>query len=342
MNNIEFKKFRVADLFSNPIIPNKMLNKYEIENTGKYPVYSSNTMNYGIIGYTDKPDFIVDNENKVFLIFGDHTRSFYIVKESFSITDNVKVLHCPNSISDNVLLYLITCWKKVIPDCGYSRHWQYAKNSIILLPVKDDQIDFDYMEQYIIKIKEKVNKALVLFDKISNLKERVIDTTNWKEFRVGDLFDIDTGSSIPRSQLANGNIPRISVKGINNGITGYFDTSKLDNARHYENFISVSFLGDVFYHPYTASCEMKVHSLKLKNHTFTEATGLYMATIIKKAIISAYSYVDQLSSSKLKKDKIFIKLPINKDNQIDFDYIENYVLKTQNKVQNHLNNLTSL
>ncbi len=38
-------------------------------------------------------------------------------------------------------------------------------------------------------------------------------------------------------------IPRISAKSDNNGILGYFDTTNIEHARHFQNFITVNFFG---------------------------------------------------------------------------------------------------
>ena len=59
-------------------------------------------------------------------------------------------------------------------------------------------------------------------------------------------------------------------------------------------------MGWVFYHPYCASVEMKVHTLKWKKFEFTNSSGLYFASIIQKTLNGKYSYGNQLSSSKLK------------------------------------------
>lgn len=129
---------------------------------------------------------------------------------------------------------------------------------------------------------------------------------------------------INSSKLVKGKIPRLSVTSRNNGIVGYFDTGNLTEARHYTNFISVNFLGNVFYHPYTASCEMKVHVLQLKGHDFTIETGLYIATALAKSISGNFSYGEQLSSSDLRNAAIFIELPVIEDS-FAFDYIKQYV-----------------
>ena len=132
----------------------------------------------------------------------------------------------------------------------------------------------------------------------------------WKSFKIGELFDVGTGSLLVSQDLKQGNTPRISAKSDNNGILGYFDTESNSEARHCENFISVNFFGDTFYHPYKASLEMKVHTLKLKNGIFTKTSGLFIAGIIKKVFYGKFTYGNQLSSSKLKSEDYFISLPV--------------------------------
>ena len=132
----------------------------------------------------------------------------------------------------------------------------------------------------------------------------------WKSFKIGELFDVGTGSLLVSQDLKQGNTPRISAKSDNNGILGYFDTESNGEARHCENFISVNFFGDTFYHPYKASLEMKVHTLKLKNGIFTKTSGLFIAGIIKKVFYGKFTYGNQLSSSKLKNEDYYISLPV--------------------------------
>ena len=102
----------------------------------------------------------------------------------------------------------------------------------------------------------------------------------WKEFRIGELFKIGTGSLLSSEELKTGKIKRVSAKSFDNGIIGEYDTESNDRTRHFENFISVNFFGDVFYHPYCASVEMKIHTLKLKDMDFNNKTGVYFASVI--------------------------------------------------------------
>lgn len=115
-----------------------------------------------------------------------------------------------------------------------------------------------------------------------------IDISGWKEFKLNQLFKITTGACVNKQELEKGKIPRISVKGINNGIQGYFKSINSNNYREEENFISFSFLGTCFYHPYKASLDMKVHCLKPLNYTLNKYSGLFLVNIFKKFLFRCF------------------------------------------------------
>jgi hypothetical protein len=167
-------------------------------------------------------------------------------------------------------------------------------------------------------------------EKIDNVAGKKLRDTEWGEYRLGDLFEIGTGSLLQSKELINGNIPRISAKSDNNGIIGYFDTQNLVTARHFENFITVNFFGTdggIFYHPYKASVEMKVHTLKIPNIEFNTKTGNFIASALRLQL-KGFSYGNQLSSSKLKNSDFKIQLP-TKNGGIDFDFIEEFIAELE-------------
>lgn len=155
-----------------------------------------------------------------------------------------------------------------------------------------------------------------------------IYTSGWKEFKLNQIFKITTGACVNKQELEKGKIPRISVKGINNGIQGYFKTINSKNYREEENFISFSFLGTCFYHPYKASLDMKVHCLKPLNYTLNKYSGLFLVNIFKKSYYGVFS--DQISSSDLKNE--YISLPIDKSGNPDWEYMENTIKATEQEI----------
>ena len=133
LRTVKWGKYKTSELFQPQKITN-MLSKEDLSEKFNFPAYSSESTNNGIIGYTDSPEFICDDEHPVFVTFGDHTCSFNIATKSFSVLDNVKV------------------WQKQIPNLGYARHWKIAKNCIVELPTKDGEIDFDFMESFVAEL----------------------------------------------------------------------------------------------------------------------------------------------------------------------------------------------
>ncbi len=154
----------------------------------------------------------------------------------------------------------------------------------------------------------------------------MLEQVEWGDYRVGDLFEIGTWSLISNDELRLGEVPRISAKADNNWIIGYFDTENLSGARHVENFITVNFFGTdggIFYHPYKASVEMKVHTLKIPNYELNTRIGNFIVSSLNLSL-KGFGYGNQLSSSKLKDLNFVIQLPTRNGN-IDFGFMESFI-----------------
>lgn len=176
-----------------------------------------------------------------------------------------------------------------------------------------------------------------------------INTVQWKQFKINELFitekigkrlQVPTGANIKRTELTDGVIPRITVTGLNNGVYGYFNCKNANkNYRVYENFISVSFLGTVFYQGGKASLDMKVHCLKPINIELNKYTGEYLVTCIKKSLKDS-RYSDQISSTVL--PLLDIRLPVDKTGNPDFSYMESYMKNLEIAVSASLTKLQSI
>lgn len=193
----------------------------------------------------------------------------------------------------------------------------------------------DYLSWEVSQIlkKDSPSRSSIINQRIANLEQEFkASGGKFEEFRIGDIFDIQTGSLLNSSVLINGDIKRISAKSENNGVIGVYDTLNISEARHYENFISVNFFGDVFYHPYLASVEMKVHVVKFKKCEalafkeieFTNYSGLYISSCIKNILRGKFGYGNQLSSSKLRDGKFKILLP-TLGGEINFSFMEKFI-----------------
>ena len=278
-----------------------MLTKLDLDNDGKIPVYSSDSMNNGIVGYTHyKADFIVNDDNPIYIIFGDHTRSFNIATKSFCVMDNVKVLSITEVISIKVLLFLVSSWKKCIPNLGYSRHWSLAKNALFSLPItQNNKIDFDFIETFITELEEERISQLYVYLEASGLKDYTLTDEEqkvlndfekgkikFKEFNINTQFNVDSYKKRFDANkvkvLDNGKFPYIVRQGSHNGQKGYIN----EDIQYLNDGNTISFGQDtatMFYqeNPYFTGDKIKI--LKPKNSQFNKKNALFFISTMRKS-----------------------------------------------------------
>lgn len=173
-----------------------------------------------------------------------------------------------------------------------------------------------------------------------------LNNKKWKAFQIKDLFktfngtnglQVPTGAYINKKELKEGRMPRITVRDTNNGVDS-FSVSTSKNFKSFENFISVSFLGSVFYHPYTASLDMKVHCLQLIEKDLNKYLAKFLIIALKNNISNS-TYGNQLSSTDLPQKRIL--LPINDEEKPDYEFMENYIKNIEKiKMKNYYTYIT--
>ncbi|GAA8115145.1 restriction endonuclease subunit S [Helicobacter pylori] len=337
LNAIKWGEFRLGDLFeaSNGDFD---IQKRHINHKGEF-VITAGLSNNGVLGQSDIKAKVFESHTITIDMFGcAFYRSF-----AYKMVTHARVfsLKPKFEINHKIGLFLSTLFFDYPKKFGYENmcSWAKIKNDKVILPLKPtantqtlDDIDFHFMEKFIAELEQCRLAELQAYLKAAGLsnttlssdEENALNLFNgknsrggntpcgltWQSFKLGDLFEIYTGSLLSQEDLAKGDIVRISVKSDNNGVYGHFDTLKNKKARHFENFISVNFFGNCFYHPYLASVEMKVHVLKLKNRTLTKRIGLFLANQLNKCFYGQFTYGTQLSSSKLKHNNFKIQLPL--------------------------------
>ena len=305
-----------------------------LSDRGKYPTFSSDSTNNGIVGYSNlSPSFLCDEDCPIFVIFGDHTRTFNIAQTSFNVMDNVKVLKPNKKYKLSELLFITSSWKKGIKNLGYARHWKIAKEAKILLPTKNNQIDFDFMESFIAELEAERIAELEAYLKVSGLDNyelsdeelkalRDYDSMEWREYKLGELFEVKTYKkrfdANKVTLVSKGGSPYVVRKSTENGIKGFIseDDSYLNEGN------TISFGQDTatsFYQeqPYFTGDKIKI--LKAKFNGFNKDNAQFFVSAITRSFSkfswgsSSYS-VDIISNQKL-------ALPVL-NNEIAIKYIE--------------------
>ena len=322
---VKWGEFRLGDLFD--VLSYKQrfdANKVTLVENSGHPYIVRQGSDNGQKGFIDEDEIYLNDGNTI--SFGQDTATMFYQEKPYFTGDKIKILKpkMERFSKDNAQFFLATMRRSFSNFSWGTSSFSIGviENQNITLPTTaDNQIDFDFMESFIRELEEERVRELAAYLTASGLADTTLtaseqaalnafDTLEWGEFRIGELFDVATGSLVSADKLHEGSIPRISVKTTDNGILGMYDTRSLHEARHHRNFISVNFFGNAFYHPYKASIEMKVHCLKIKNKDYTKESGLFFTALLNYILKDKFSYGDQLSSTDLKKLNLRISLPI--------------------------------
>lgn len=263
--------------------------------------------------------------------------------------DNVKVLLPKFDMSDEVLLYITTAWKKAIPNLGYARHWSVAKIARFELPVIEspdpshtytvDDIDWQYMRDYITEIERDYITEIDTYLKVTGLDDYELTDEDKKtladakthalgNFKVKDILPPIKVKKYASKPMTEGNVPFVSCQSTNNGIAVYCDETP--EIRH---CITVSTNGncfDCFWHDYPIIPSSDVEVLSKDGITDDREISLYLCGALAPNT-KLYSY-----SNKPKNGKVFdtiVSLPVVKSpdpshaytvDDIDWDFMKRY------------------
>ena len=159
---------------------------------------------------------------------------------------------------------------------------------------------------------------------ISN-KIKYIDTSNWKYFKIGELFQIVKGKRLTKAQMVDGNTPFIGATDSNNGITAYIgNTFNI----HQGNLITVSYNGSIgfaFYQPIPFIASDDINIL-YPHFTLNKYIALFICSVIEH---EKYRYNYGRKWDKEAMNETNIKLPTDKYGNPDWEFMESYVKSRQ-------------
>lgn len=163
------------------------------------------------------------------------------------------------------------------------------------------------------------------------------NSNNWKTFKVGDLFTCDRTPPLVISNMEQGNTPLVTRTSYNNGVESFVDASNCSIIKG--NCITIGAEGIyAFYQKEDFVTGTNIFTLR--NINLNKYNGLFICTILNKEYYR-YSYGRSRGLQVIKNEAI--KLPVNNNGELDWQYMENYI-KSLNinlpETSNHDNNNT--
>ena len=334
-----WKEFRVGDLFDiHPTKAYKCTNAELLDGGGTNVVVNSAYDN-GIGGTST----FSPTENGNMITFSDtvDANTIFYQKSPFVGYPHVQGLYpvgkYQNAWTQGSLQYFVTAFREralaVGFDYGNKFRRDIAANLFVKLPATPDgDPDLAYMESYMANLEAKVADSLTLLQAAKDAEKKKVDTREWGEFRVGELFDIKRPAARSEKKYCEGEINYVSSGAFNNGVAnklmplpnelldrgGCITVSPLDGSSFYqeEDFLGRGGSG--------------ASILILYNSHLNRNNALFICTVIRSSA-NGFGYTDLLNGENLK--SLTIKLPMDKTGQPDWAYMEEYMRKVKERVK---------
>lgn len=349
LKNIEWGEFKLEDLFD--IIGTKSLDSNAIDFTKTGINFVGRTSeNNGIQGKIQKRYF---EPNEPFSITATVIGNYKYVKFQ------VEPYYCSQNINKLTPKIIITKWNKKIAYYFVSNIQKFVslydkqqggyklediKKHKIELPLKNGNIDLDFMEKFISESEIELITELNTYLKATGLENynltdeekkalNEFDSMEWREFRLGDLFERIKTNKLPfkadelsKKPIDSYVLPCLTSSFQNQGLN-YF--APKDNATILKNVISIPSNSDV-YRAYFQSREFTVlsdaYAIEWIYNDVKLSPNQYLFTvpcINKVTDLSIYSYKNKLGGWNVVQNKN-IALPM-KNNQPDYKTMGNLI-----------------
>lgn len=369
---VTYKEFKIDDLFD--VAQGRRLKKSDFQD-GDIPFVMASSKNNGVVAYLSNP--VTTNTN---FITADILGNVFYQDGLVGYGDDNCGLKLKNGHeSEAVYLYLTTVISKFKPMASYGNklRGKWYVEQLIQLPVKpgtdevnysEDDIDWDYMEQYIREIElayiaeleETRDREVAAYLQETGLNDTRLTAEEqqilsaqptYGEFKVEDLFDkldlkrikptFDKKSDLSKVQTEEFDLPLVNAKAGNNGIMYYgrsgdwgTETMTIDIVN--DGAVSA---GMVYAQPQATGTLYNAYQIKLKAEVLSEVTVpqlLFLATTIQKSIQHKYNYSNKAVWSKVSSE--LIKLPLKpgtttySEADIDWNYMEAYIRAIEKQV----------
>lgn len=334
----EWKKFNVSELFGK-----SKLGKYHspeslVESETGYPYICASNQNNGV---NQKMSPVSGDDVRPtpqdIISWGKQCPYFTFHEEPCVTGQGMYYIVVPKYIPRRAIRYVITVLQSAVEGkFGYSDCFIGSSMddlSIKLPSTPDGAPDWAYMESYMANLETKVAESLTLLQAAKDAEKKKVDTREWGSFALGTLFNIVKGKRLTKAEMKSGETPFIGSSALKNGCTAMIGN---DKNQHPENTITVCYngsVGETFYQdqPYIASDDVNVLYPKF---TMNRQIALFIVPLIK-GVSSRYDYIDKWKKEAMEADKIY--LPVDKNGQPDWAYMEEYMRKVEEKAKNVLN-----
>ena len=321
----------------NPTKYYKLKNEEIISENGDVPLISNSSTDNGVMGYSNLNPLNKGNS----LTCSDTTlgaETMYYQEKDFIGYSHIQHLVPKFKGFNKAIAYMIITASRIATTNKYDYGAKFNRNEMnntkISLPVKKDrEIDFAFMEDFISQL-----EAYLLVTGLKNYtltpaeEQALTDFQNgnikWGEFELQELFESSNGDFDIQKTHINDLGDYVITAGLsNNGILGKTDIkAKIFNA----NTITIDMFGNAFYRQFRYKMVTHARVFSLKSiFSITQRQGIFLSSAMYFLKYN-FGYENMCSWAKIKQEKI--SLPVKKDREINFEYMETLISAVQKLV----------
>lgn len=166
----------------------------------------------------------------------------------------------------------------------------------------------------------------------------MIDISNWKNFDCNKLFTCkNTGNILARDiEDGSGETPYVTASAYNNGVYAYIDASKYEIIKGHCILVGGKTFTITYQKDDFVSNDSHNFVIRVKDYEISEECYLYFVSLIKTYFGQKYSWNDAVTKDKILSEQI--PLPVNSNEEPDWEYMESYmknvILETKNNIIN--------
>ena len=161
-----------------------------------------------------------------------------------------------------------------------------------------------------------------------------IDSSEWKEFVIGDLFDIHPTKAYKKINIElfedDGTNPVVVNTGFNNGIGGYANLDCTEKAGTITFTDTAAKSTDSFFYQERDFIGYPhVQGMYAKTHKWTRNEGLFLNSVIKSILTGRYDFIRKMTRIEMLKLKVKLPAVVQSDGTYipDWEYMDAYMTK---------------
>ncbi|MDR0981666.1 MAG: restriction endonuclease subunit S [Culturomica sp.] len=303
---------------------------------GEIPLVTAGYENTGVAEFVNSGNSSLFDENTITIdMFGNPFYRGY----KYYADDNIISLKNTN-FTKKTLLYIVANLTYLTKFYNYGKQFRIGEleKVKITLPAANNEIAFDYIEEFIATLDAERLATLDAYLTTTNLKDYTltseeaqalsdIDKVEWGEFKIEKLFGKSTrGRRLKSFDRIDGVLPFVTAGEKDTGISAFIGNKVQVFS---ENTTTIDMFGSAKYRNYKYGADDHVAVVH------TEALNKY-AAIFTTSCIHKSSHAGQFDYSRnfyaTDADELNILLPIKSDHTPDYDFMSTYIKAMQKVV----------